>query len=172
VLVAIFAVAVAIFVAVVVQDLRQRQVSNLLCAGIAGLGIIRWGVTMQIAPAAWAVAAAVLMFTIGVFFNARGWLGGGDVKLISATALLLGGASDDILGFLFLLSVIGCGLAVILLIQQQVARVRARRAAAGPGPNRFGADRAGPPSDHEKVPYAVAVALAAAIILFLQVQRA
>jgi len=171
VLVAIFTVAVAIFVAVVAQDLRQRQVSNFLCAGIAGLGIIRWAILMQIAPAAWALAAAILIFGIGVLFNWRGWLGGGDVKLISAITLLLGGDAEDILRFLFLLTLIGSGLAVILLFQLQIRKLRARRAAGAGDPDALGPPP-GPPSDHDKVPYAVAVALAAAIVLFLQVQRA
>ena len=170
-LVAIFAVAIAILAAVVAQDLRQRQVSNLLCAGIAGLGVIRWAILMQIAPAAWAVAAATLMFGIGVLFNWRGWLGGGDVKLISAITLLLGGNAEDIIRFLFLLSLIGSGLAVILLIQLQLARRRAKRAGNAATQDLVQAPP-GPPSDHDKVPYAVAVAIAAAIVLFLQVQRA
>ena len=166
-LVAIFAAAVAIYAAVMVQDIRQRQVSDLFCVGIAGLGIIRWIVLMQIAPAAWAAAAALLLFGIGLVFHWRGWLGGGDVKLIAATALLLGGDMDDIIRFLFLMSLIGSGLAILLLIQLRIIRPQAEPSAASAGPN-----APTPASDHAKVPYAVAVALAATILLFLQSQRA
>ncbi len=118
---------------------------------------------MQIAPAASAVVAALIVFAIGIVLHWRNWLGGGDIKLITATALLLGGDGDDILQFLFLMSLIGSGLAVLLLIHLRVNR---RRAAA------HGAPASDDASDHAQVPYAVAVALAATILLFLQSQRA
>jgi len=164
--VAIFAAAVLIYTAVAAQDLRQRQVSNLFCAGIAGLGIIRWAALMQIGPAAWAVAVAVILFGLGVLLFSRGWLGGGDVKLISATALLLGGGGlDDVLAFLFLMSIIGSALALAILARRYVGRFFGAAASTSDGP-------AAAVTDLSKVPYAVAVAVAASVVLFLQIQRA
>jgi prepilin peptidase CpaA len=153
----------AIYAAVAVQDLRQRTVSNLLCVAIALLGVARWAALFQFAPAAWALAGAVALFGVGIGVFSLGWLGGGDVKLISATALLIGG--PDTPGFLFLMSLIGSALALALLIHMKVGR---RSRTASPAL----ADPAMPPSDHAKVPYAVAVAIAASIVLFLQYQHA
>jgi len=174
--VAIFAAAVLIYAAVAAQDLRQRQVSNWFCLGIAGLGVVRWVVFMQIEPAAFAVAAAFVLFAVSAVCYAMRWLGGGDVKLITASALLLGGSYSDILSFLFLMTIIGSVLALILLLY--IACGRAFSAATVDSTGRSTSELAvadGPPpddNDHQKVPYAVAVALAATAILFLQIQRA
>jgi prepilin peptidase CpaA len=161
--VAIFVVAVFIYAAVAVQDLRQRKVSNALCAGIAVLALVRWAILMQIEPAAWAVASAAILFGIGLVFFALNWLGGGDVKLISATALLIG--SSDTPNFLFLMSAIGSALALVLLFHLKLGRFYGALSPETAHPV-MTAD------DHTKVPYAVAVAVAAAIVLFLQIQRA
>ena len=160
---ALFAVATMIYAAVAVQDLRQRRVSNSLCAAIAGLGLIRWAAAMQVAPAAWAFAAAILLFGFGLILFSRGWLGGGDVKLISATALLLG--APDLPDFLFLMSLAGCVLALALLISNRLRHRPVGAAASADGGTAASDDRS-------KVPYAVAVALAATVIFFLQIQRA
>ena len=160
---ALFALATMIYVVIAVQDLRQRRVSNSLCAAIAGLGLVRWAAAMQAAPAAWAIAMAILLFAIGLIPFSRGWLGGGDVKLISATALLLG--APDLPAFLFLMSLAGSGLALALLISN-----RFRHRPVGAAASADGGTAAS--EDQSKVPYAVAVALAAAVTFFLQIQRA
>jgi len=159
----LLAVAAIIYAAVAVQDLRQRRVSNVLCVAISLLGVARWVALGQFAPAAWALTAGIALFCIGLVFFAKGWLGGGDVKLISATALLVGGA--DTPRFLFFMSIIGSALALALLIHLKFGRFY-RAANATP------ADSMAAPSDHTKVPYAVAVAAAASIVLFLQYQHA
>jgi prepilin peptidase CpaA len=114
---------------------------------------------MQISPAAWAVAAAVLLFGLGAFMFARGWLGGGDVKLICASALLIGGSQTP--AFLFLMSVIGSVLALLIIIQVRLARMFGTAGGAVPDA-----------PDRTTVPYGVAVALAASLVIFLQIQRA
>jgi prepilin peptidase CpaA len=162
--IAFLIVTTATYAAVAVQDLRQRTVSNVLCVGIALLGVARWAVLFQLAPAAWALTVAITLFAIGIGLFALGWLGGGDVKLISATALLIGGPTDT-LRFLFLMSLIGSALALALLIDMKFGRFYR---VVGPTL----ADRTTPSSDHAKVPYAVAVAIAASIVLFLQYQHA
>jgi prepilin peptidase CpaA len=155
-------VAVAIFTAVAIQDLRHRRVSDMLCLAIVVLSIVRWAALAQFAPAAWALVAAVILFCIGIALFANGWLGGGDVKLISATALLIGGA--DTPQFLFLMSIIGSALALALLIHLKFGRFYHVASSTL-------TDSATPRSDHTKVPYAVAVAVAGSIVLFLQYQH-
>jgi len=155
-------VAAVIYTAVAIQDLRHRRVSDMLCLAIVLLGVARWAALAQLAPVLWALAAAVTLFCIGIALFAKGWLGGGDVKLISATALLIGGA--DTPQFLFLMSIIGSALALALLIHLKFGRFHRVTGVTL-------ADSAEPHSDHTKVPYAVAVAVAASIVLFLQYQH-
>jgi len=145
--------------------------SNLFCIGIAVLGLARWALSMQAEPAAWAVVWAAVLFGICTYLFSRGLLGGGDVKLIAATALLIGG--DDTPAFLFLMSVIGSVLALIILICKLVLLIYIK---VGPF---FGAimteedGAAITASDLFKVPYGVAVAAAASVVLILpQIQRA
>jgi prepilin peptidase CpaA len=159
--IAVFVAAILAYAAVAIQDLRQRRVSNILCLGIFCLGIVRWAALMEIGPVAWAAAACIALFGLGILFFSVGWLGGGDVKLIAATSFLLG--APDTLLFLFVMSVIGSALALILIIRKYAALALGR-----PTP-RLDADGS---NDHAKVPYAVAVALAAAIVSFIQIQRA
>lgn len=158
---AVFAAALLAYTVVAIQDLRQRRVSNILCLGIFCLGIVRWAALMQVGPFAWAAAACVALFGLGILFFSLGWLGGGDVKLISATSFLLG--APDTLLFLFIMSAIGSALALILIVRKYAARILGRPVPA------FDSD---PSNDHAKVPYAVAVALAATIVSFIQIQRA
>jgi prepilin peptidase CpaA len=165
--VAIFAAAVVIYAAVAAQDLQQRRVSNLLCAGIAVLGLARWALLMQITPAAWAVALAVVLFGIGFLFFVRGWLGGGDVKLITATVLLIG--ADSTPAFLFLMSVIGSALALIIIIYIRLGRLFGTTV---PESEDTVEDTMIATADRFKVPYGVAVAIAASVVVFLQIQRA
>jgi prepilin peptidase CpaA len=164
--IAVFVAAVATYIVVAIQDLQQRRVSNILCAAIFCLGIVRWAALMQIGPVAWAAAACIALFGLGVLFFSLGWLGGGDVKLISATGFLLG-TLDDIVLFLFVMSIVGSALALILLVQKYAGRLFGRvvpSADSDSSPNDS--------NDHAKVPYAVAVAIAAAIVSFIQIQRA
>ena len=58
------------------------------------------------------VGAATLVFVGGLFMFARGWLGGGDVKLWTAIALWMG---FDRLGP-FMLAVVGAGGALAILL--------------------------------------------------------
>ena len=161
--VAIFVAAVVLYAAVAAQDLRQRRVSNFLCAGIAVLGLARWAVLMQVAPAALAVAAAIVLFGLGILFFSRGWLGGGDVKLITATALLIG--AYDTPAFLFLMSIIGSVLALVILLYLKLGPLFGASLHESDGTAIAAADRF-------KVPYGVAVAIAASVVVFLQIQRA
>ena len=118
---------------------------------------------MQVAPAALAVAAAIVLFGLGILFFSRGWLGGGDVKLITATALLIG--AYDTPAFLFLMSIIGSVLALVILIYVRLARFIGATLPESDDTTIAGADRF-------KVPYGVAVAIAASVVVFLQIQRA
>jgi prepilin peptidase CpaA len=65
----------------------------------------------------WALAshigAGLLMLTIGIGMFALGWLGGGDAKLLAATALWLG--FDHLLPYILLTGIAGGALAIVIM---------------------------------------------------------
>ena len=70
----------------------------------------------------WAVAshigAGLLMLAVGIGMFALGWLGGGDAKLLAATALWLG--FEQLLPYLLLTSVAGGALAIAILSYRRI----------------------------------------------------
>ena len=141
-------IAVGLYGLAAVQDLRYRRIANRLCLGILMLGVARWGVIADPAAAGEAVLAAALAFGVGAVLHARGYVGGGDVKLLTASILLVGAAAA--LPLIVAMALVGGVLSLALL-----AFERFRRAASSA--------RAAP-----TVPYGVAIGAAAAWVLFLQ----
>ncbi|MFN3745142.1 MAG: prepilin peptidase [Hyphomicrobiaceae bacterium] len=64
------------------------------------------------------VGAGLLMLAIGIGMFALGWLGGGDAKLLAATALWLG--FDHLLPYLLLTAVAGGALALAILFYRRM----------------------------------------------------
>ena len=66
-------------------DIATRLIRNEICLALALLGIARqMGTPMQVAESL--VAAAILFLLLLVIYT-RGWIGGGDVKLLVALAI-------------------------------------------------------------------------------------
>jgi len=101
------------------MDLTSMQIRNwLICllvasyavlAPLAGIGLQEMGLSVV-------VGAAVLVVAF-VFFG-FGWIGGGDAKLASVTALWLG--ADHTLVYLLYAAVLGGGLTIGLLMFRTV----------------------------------------------------
>ena len=70
-------------------DLRRRQIDNWLNAGIAVAAPAFWWTSgLSLWPdVAWQLGVALITFAICAGFFAMRWMGGGDVKLLSALAL-------------------------------------------------------------------------------------
>jgi prepilin peptidase CpaA len=133
------------------DDLRRLIISNRLTAT---LGLL-WPAHFLTGEPSWpaalaALIAAATVFAGGALLFARGWLGGGDVKLLSAAALWAGGAAVPAL--LVLTALFGGALAVLVLspLGAQIAAVRASPAAS---PAR------------RPVPYGAAIAAAALVVV-------
>jgi prepilin peptidase CpaA len=105
---------VALFAAAAVSDARHRLISNRLSAGLALLGLARIArdVVAGAGPLAVAadLAAALAVLAVGALLFHRRWLGGGDVKLLAAGALLLG--AGNLASFLVATALSGGALAV------------------------------------------------------------
>ncbi|MBQ1500484.1 MAG: prepilin peptidase [Sphingomonas sp.] len=127
-----------------IQDARTREIANWKNAAIALMAPLWWwanglalwpDVAMQAG-----VAGLVFAFFLGAF--ALGQMGGGDVKMIGALALWL--PVQPLVWMLVLMSLIGGGLTLLMVIEKQL-----RRDAGGP----------------LEIPYGVAIAIAALLVL-------
>jgi prepilin peptidase CpaA len=150
----IFAVVMA---AAAVEDFRRLIIPNmlpiLLCAA--------WPLHFAAAPSLFggleAAGCAAAVFLVGAVLFSRGWLGGGDVKLLAAAALWAGPAGTPAL--LMLTVLLGGGLALFLLIPLGRQLATAARVLLGQ-----------PPIESERVwatpvPYGIAIAAAALIVI-------
>jgi prepilin peptidase CpaA len=86
-------------------DVTTLTIPNLLVAAVALLGIIRLIVIGNIKIAVYTVGVSFLVFIAGAVIFAHGFIGGGDVKLITAMVLLIG--YRDSIGFLLLRVICG-----------------------------------------------------------------
>lgn len=110
---AVLAAAVVIFVIVAYQDVRTRRIPNALSLAIAALGLARVALAAEVIEAGYTLAAAAIIFAITLGLFQRGAIGGGDAKILPAAALLVG--YQELLGFLFLMSLCGGVLALATL---------------------------------------------------------
>ncbi len=95
------------------SDLATRIIPNRACIAIVAAGTATRAMA-GMAPLAWSLGVSVLLFCLLAAAHARGLLGGGDVKLISATAIALPPAGA--LLFLSATALAGGGLAAIHLL--------------------------------------------------------
>ncbi|MFA5969395.1 MAG: prepilin peptidase [Sphingomonas sp.] len=126
-----------------VEDARKREIANWKNAVIAGLAPLWWYAN---GAQLWPDIAMQLGLGLGVFalFCAAfyfGQMGGGDVKLIGALALWL--PLQPLIQMLVLMSLIGGGLTIIMLIEHKLRKS-----------NRI-----------LEIPYGVAIAMAALIAI-------
>ena len=86
--------AVGLFAAAAISDARHRRISNRLSIGLAALGLFRIAFDLAAGGSPWTatgdIAAALAVFALGALAFHLRLLGGGDVKLLAAGALLLG----------------------------------------------------------------------------------
>ena len=141
-------IAFGLYGLVAVQDLRYRRIANWLCLGILLLGVARWGVVADPVAAGEALLSAAVALGVGAVLHARGYVGGGDVKLLAASIFLVGAAAA--LPLLIVMALVGGILSLVVLAFERFRR------AASPA-------RAAP-----TVPYGVAIGAASAWMLFLQ----
>ncbi|NJL50616.1 MAG: peptidase [Blastochloris sp.] len=102
-----------------VSDLLTMRIPNwvplLLIAGFAVVSLLTGH---SLAAIGWHAAAAALVLAVCFAFFAFGWMGGGDAKLATATALWLGWGL--LLDYVLMASVLGGGLTLALLIARTV----------------------------------------------------
>lgn len=149
----------ALLIAAAVSDLRRFTIPNWIVLALVVLYAIRCGMAAAagaaLAPMALAVLLALAVLAAGAVAFQRGWLGGGDVKLLAAAALWMpAGRLPD---FLALVALLGGVLAVLALIAARLSRP----VAAGGAANDSGRCRLA----DTRLPYGVAISGAALLIL-------
>jgi prepilin peptidase CpaA len=155
------AIALPVFTAVMAiaayEDFRRLVIPNLLPA----LLCLAWPVHFAAAPslfgAATAIGCALAVFIVGAALFARGFLGGGDVKLLAAATLWCGATGTPSL--LVLTGIIGGALTLFLLMPFGAQLAAAGRALLAP--SAFAAEH----DTSKSVPYGVAIAGAALIVV-------
>jgi prepilin peptidase CpaA len=159
---AILVVGIGILGIISYCDVRTRRIPNVLSLAIAILGLLRIILVHNPVSAGQTLAAGVAIFAAAFLLFWHGAIGGGDVKLVAAMALLIG--YHDLFGFLFLMSLCGGVLALAILARDKL-RPRLSRLLSVPSAKPPGCSVA--PS-RSTVPYGVAIAASGAITLILE----
>ena len=120
------ALAIALLVAAV-TDLRRRQIDNWLNVAVAAAAPLFWLATgLSLGGVGWQLAMASGAFVICGGFFAMGWMGGGDVKLLTALALWI--PPTQFLSLLIVMALVG-GVLTLVIGSWHIARHRRDRLA-------------------------------------------
>jgi prepilin peptidase CpaA len=149
----------ALMLLAAIEDLRRLIIPNALTLSLC----LTWPLYEMTAPSLFSalgsLGCAAAVFLAGALCFARGYLGGGDVKLLAAGTLWAGPAGTP--AFLVVTGVLGGLLALFLLMPTGTYITSLARAKLGP------ADAPARNVSATPVPYGVAIAAAAMIVVFL-----
>jgi len=150
-----FIVFSGFLIAAAISDFSHLKVPNTLCACLAAAGL---GAVWMQGPGALAVAMGIglSVFLVGWVLFALGIMGGGDGKLMAATAIWLSPVA--LADFAVLIALFGGALAILILVVQRSQSAQVYLVAVWM--ERLAAPR--PP-----VPYAIAIA-PAGILAFMR----
>ena len=81
------AILLLLFLAAAVEDLWRLQIGDWLSAGVAAGAFLALGIGGAVAGIWQNLLLFALVLGLGTLLFARGWMGGGDVKLLAAAAL-------------------------------------------------------------------------------------
>jgi prepilin peptidase CpaA len=110
----ILLLGIALFIAAGYGDVKTLRIPNLLVAAVAALGLFRLIALGDLYYALYTVGASVIVLIATFLLFWRGLVGGGDAKLITAAALLVG--YYHLLDFALLMSICGALLSLAMLV--------------------------------------------------------
>jgi prepilin peptidase CpaA len=148
-------VGIGLFIIAACSDVKSFRIPNVLVAAVTLLGVTRLIVNGDPSVALYTVAASAVLLIVGFVLFWQGFVGGGDAKLLTASALLIG--YHDLFSFLVIMSICGALISLGALVI-----------------HRFLPFYAGPrltvllPQAQLSVPYGVAIATAGGLTLFFQ----
>jgi prepilin peptidase CpaA len=147
--------SIALLMVAAYSDIRTLRIPNLLVGLIAVVGVMRLVVLADPIAVLYAVVFGIVVFAIGCLLFSRRIIGGGDLKLLTATILLIW--YRDLFNFLALMSVVGALLSfAVILINSYLPLVSGPRLAGHL------------PKGRLPVPYGVAIAGAGIVTLLYQ----
>jgi prepilin peptidase CpaA len=147
-----------VMVAAAFEDFRRLIIPNVLPILLCAFWPVYYlAGTPSLYGALAAIGCALAVFVVGAALFARGWLGGGDVKLLSAATLWAGAAGTPAL--LMLTGLFGGALALFLLMPFGNQIVAATRTLMYQPPEPAARGLSVP------VPYGVAISAAALIVI-------
>jgi prepilin peptidase CpaA len=150
----ILLLGITLFIVAAYSDVKTFRIPNLLVAAVALLGVTRLIAIGDPSATLYTVGASTILLIAGFLLFWQGFIGGGDAKLITAAALLVG---CDLLPFLLFMGICGALISLAVLVI-----------------HRFLPLYAGPrlavllPKARLAVPYGVAIATAGSVTLFFQ----
>jgi prepilin peptidase CpaA len=151
----IISLGIALFVVAAYSDVRSFRIPNLLVAAVTLLGVTRLIMVADPNAALYTVGASAALLIVGFVLFWQGFLGGGDAKLITAAALLIG--YHDLPSFLLLMGICGAAISLAaLVIHKYLPLYLGPRLAVLL------------PTARLAVPYGVAIATAGSVTLFFQ----
>jgi len=149
-------VGIALFIIAAYSDVKTFRIPNVLVAAVALLGVTRLIVNSP-SVALYTVGASAVLLIIGFVLFWQGFAGGGDAKLLTASALLVG--SHDLFSFLMFMSICGAVLSLAVLVTQWSL---SRQSVVVTSPDQP------QPKTKLYVPYGVAIASAGGVTLLFQ----
>jgi prepilin peptidase CpaA len=152
---AVLLLGVTILTIIAYCDVRERRIPNVLSLAVGALGLTRLVLAGDPIAAGYTLIAATAVLVVAFLLFWHGVIGGGDAKLIPAMVLFIG--YSDLLDFLFLMSMCG-GLLALIIIARDKVNPRGLQASVA------GIDA----STRSTVPYGVAIAAAGVVTLVLE----
>jgi prepilin peptidase CpaA len=110
----ILLLGIALFVAVAYGDVKTLRIPNALVAAVAVLGLCRLVAIGDLGIALYTLGASVIIFIATFLLFWRGFVGGGDAKLMTAAALLVG--YNSLFNFLVVMSICGALVSLAILV--------------------------------------------------------
>ncbi len=140
-----------------VEDLRRYLLPNIISVAV----VVLYPFYVWTAPAPvdwlWSLALGGGALAVGFLLFSRGWIGGGDAKLVAVVALWAG--PDQFLRFLLVTALAGGALGIALLTIRRLRRAAPQAAVAG------GATQPKSPTKLP-LPYGVAIAFGGVTTVF------
>jgi prepilin peptidase CpaA len=137
-------VGIALFIVAAYSDIKSFRIPNWLVVAVTWLGVTRLILVGDPSVTLYTIGASVIILVIGFALFAQGFVGGGDAKLITAAALLVG--YHDLFSFLVFMSICGA------FISLSAFATRGRQK----------------PTAKLYIPYGVAIATAGSVTLLFQ----
>jgi prepilin peptidase CpaA len=111
----ILLLGIALFAVAAYGDIKTLRIPNSLVLAVAALGLLRLILIGDLSVAVYTLGASAIVFGVTFLLFWRGFVGGGDAKLLTATILLIG--YHDLFPFLFIMSICGglVSLAILLI---------------------------------------------------------